>query len=340
MFNFILRRTLQLPLVLLGVSILIFGIQQFIPPDVRATAYITNEKQLNQLPAIVAKYGLDKDPFTQYWIWLKNVVQGNFGWSNAARQPVLQAITDRLPATLELALFAIIPIIVFGLVFGIWAGTRRNTFVDQFIRVFSIFTYSLPTFVVGIFLLAYFYGRLQLFEPGRYNTLLTLTQGLSSQDLNGFMFFRALFGGNWTLLADLTRHLVLPVVTLMVVLSASLTQIVRSNVIEQLRQDYVRTARAKGLAGRTVVYKHTLRNALIPIITVIGSLLFGLVSGVVITETVFNYPGVGNWAAQAAQINDTSGILGFALFSALAVAVINLIVDVLYGVIDPRVRYD
>lgn len=340
MLNFVVRRFVQLPLVLVGVSALIFAILQFIPPDVRATSYITNEKQLAQLPLIVEKYGLDRDVFTQYGLWLGNVARGNLGWSTAAKQPVAQALVERLPATLELALIAIVPIVATGLLLGILAGTRPHTVVDQVVRVGSIFTYSLPTFVVGIFLLAFFYGRLQWFEPGRYNTLLTLTLDIPAGDLNGFLLLKSVATGNWTLAADLLRHLVLPVTTLAVVLSASLTQIVRANMIEQLRQEYVRTAWAKGLKGSAVVFKHTLRNALIPIVTVVGTLLFGLLSGVVITETVFNYPGVGNWAAQAAQINDTSGILGFALFSACAIAVINLVVDVLYGVIDPRVRYD
>lgn len=338
MFSFIARRLLQLPLVLFGVSILIFTITQFLPPQIRATAFITSERQVRQLPSIIERYGLDKDVFTQYRIWIANVLQGNLGYSTAARRPVAEALTDFLPATLELAFFSILPITLFGILFGVLAGLNRNSVVDQTIRIVSIIGYALPTFVVGIFFLAFFYGRLQLFEPGRINTILSLTEGLPSVD--GFLVFRALFQGNWNLLGDLLRHLVLPVATLTIVVSAGLVQVVRSSVIEQLRQDYVRTARSKGLRGRVVTFKHALRNALIPVVTVIGSLLYGLVSGVIITETVFNYPGVGLWSSQAAIINDTSGVLGFALFAAFAVTIINLLVDVLYGIIDPRVRYD
>jgi dipeptide transport system permease protein len=323
LFTYIVRRVLQLPLVLLGVSALIFVTTQFLSPEIRATAYISSEKQVRQINDIIARYGLDKDIVTQYRIWLGNV---------------LQALTTFLPATLELALFAFLPIVAFGIFFGVLAGVNRNSLLDQALRVLSIIAYALPTFVVGIFFLALFYGRLQLFEPGRVDTLLSITQGLSSVD--GFLIFGALFRGKWVLLGNLLSHLVLPVLTLTIVVSAGLVQVVRSNVIDQLRQDYVRTARAKGLGKRVVTFKHALRNALIPVITVLGNLLFGLVSGVVITETVFNYPGVGLWSAQAALIGDTSGVLGFALFAAFAVAVINLVVDVLYGVIDPRVRYD
>jgi dipeptide transport system permease protein len=338
LFTFILRRILQLPFVLLGVSALIFATTQFLSPEIRATAYITSERQVRQLDSIIERYGLDKDIFTQYRIWLGNVLQGNLGWSTAAKRPVAEALGTYLPATLELALFAILPIILFGIFFGMLAGINRNSLLDQALRILSIIGYALPTFVVGIFFLAFFYGRLQLFEPGRVDTLLSITEGLASVD--GFLIFQALFQGKWLLLGNLLSHLVLPVMTLTIVVSAALVQIVRSNVIDQLRQDYIRTARAKGLDKPVVTFKHALRNALIPVITVIGNLLFGLVSGVVITETVFNYPGVGLWSAQAALIGDTSGVLGFALFAAFAVAVINLVVDVLYGVIDPRVRYD
>lgn len=338
MLTFITRRLLQLPLVLFGVSILIFSVTQFLPPPIRATAYITSERQMRQLPAIIERYGLDKDIFTQYGIWIKNVLQGNLGYSTAADRPVFQALTDFLPATLELATLAIIPIVAFGIFFGVLAGVNRNSWLDQLIRVVSIVGYALPTFVVGIFFLAFFYGQLHLFEPGRINTILSLTSGLES--VNGFLLFNSLFRGQWELVIDLLQHMILPVATLTIVVSAGLVQVVRSSVIEQLRQDYVRTARSKGLTGRVVTYKHALKNALIPVITVVGSLLYGLVSGVIITETVFNYPGVGLWSSQAAILNDTSGVLGFALFAAFAVTLINLVVDVLYGVVDPRVRYD
>lgn len=337
MVAFIVRRLLQLPLVLFGVSVLIFAVTQFLPPQVRATAYVTSERQIAQLPAIIERYGLDRDVVTQYRIWLGSVLQGNLGYSTAARRPVLDALAAFLPATLELALVAIVPIVVFGVLLGVWAGLNRNTLLDQSIRVMSIISYALPTFAVGIFFLALFYGRWGLFEPGRVNTILTLTEGLGSVD--GFLLLPALFAGRWALVLDLLRHLVLPVATLTVVVSAGLVQVVRSSVIEQLRQDYIRTARAKGLRPRSVTFKHALKNALIPVITVIGSLLYGLVGGVIITETVFDYPGVGLWSSQAAILNDTSGVLGFALFAALAVSLINLVTDLLYGLVDPRVRY-
>jgi ABC-type dipeptide/oligopeptide/nickel transport system permease component len=151
MVTFIFRRLLQLPLVLLGVSALIFATTQFLSPEIRATAYITSERQVRQLDSIIERYGLDKDIVTQYRIWLGNVLQGNLGWSTAAKRPVAEALGAFLPATLELTLFAILPIILFGIFFGVLAGINRNSILDQALRVLSIIGYALPTFVVGIF---------------------------------------------------------------------------------------------------------------------------------------------------------------------------------------------
>lgn len=350
MLAFIARRLLALPFVLFGVSILIFGITQFLPPDVRATAYIRSEKQLGQLQEIVKQYGLDKDPFTQYWGWLNNAFQGNFGYSTQARQPVLDALLLRLPATIELALCALIPTLVLGVLFGIVSGVNRNKWPDQLGRFFSTISFSLPTFVVGIFFLAIFYGQYRIApSPGRYDVTASLDSGLTSFD--GFLIIPTLIHtllnsetilskDKWLFFKDLLAHLVLPVITLTIVLSGSLTRVVRSSVIDQLEQDYVRTARSKGLPSRVVTFKHILRNALIPVITLSGTLLIGLLGGSIITETVFNFPGIGNYAAQAAVNNDRPAVLGFALFSAVVTVLINLVVDLLYGVVDPRIRYD
>lgn len=342
MLIFIVRRILQLPLVLFGVSILIFGVTQFLAPDVRAASYITSEKQLSQLPAIIERYGLDKSVFVQYGNWLGNVFQGNLGWSASARVPVAEALANRLPATLELTFFAIIPIVFFGVLAGMISGVQRNKWPDQINRVLAIFSFSLPSFVVGITLIAVFYGTLKIngnpFLPiGRANDLFLLVNDYPS---SGFLIFKALFTGNWEVFGHLMLRLVLPIVTLMVVLTGALMRVVRSSMIDQLEQDYVRTAKAKGLAAQRITFKHVLRNALIPVITLVGGLLYNLVSGVTITETVFNYPGVGAFAGQAAVQVDIPGVLGFALFAALSITLINLVVDILYGVVDPRIRYD
>jgi dipeptide transport system permease protein len=335
---FIARRLLSLPLVMLGVSLLIFGLTQFLSPELRATAFIRSEKQIHQIPAIIKAYGLDKDIFTQYWIWLKSVLQGNLGWSASSGRPVADALAIFLPATVELALAAIIPIVLFGVIFGIVAGVNRNKWPDQVGRIFSIVTFSLPTFLVGMTLQALFYGQIVLFEPGRLNTIASLDAGLKSVD--GYLLFPLILKGEWSLVGDLLKHLVLPVVTLVIVLSGGLMRVVRSSVIDQLEQDYVRTAKAKGLEQRRITFKHVFRNALIPVITLVGTLFFGLLNGAIITETVFNYPGVGNFVGNAALQFDIPAVLGFALFAAMIITISNLVVDLLYGVVDPRIRYD
>ncbi|GMA15254.1 ABC transporter permease (plasmid) [Deinococcus metallilatus] len=337
MLNYILRRLLQLPLVLLGISFLIFAVMQFLPPAVRASAYIQNDKQMGALPALIQQYGLDRDVFTQYFAWLGQVFRGNLGWSGSVSEPVLQAMQTRLPATIELALLTFVCTVILGVGLGLIAGARRGTWVDQAIRLYSVVTWTLPTFVLAIFILAYFYGKLRWWPPGRIDNLLAITEGIPS--VNGFLLLPAILRGQWEVVGDLLRHLMGPVLTITIVACGGLVQIVRANVIEQVRQDYVRTARAKGLPETLILRKHVLRNVMIPVVTWIGGLLFGLLSGATIAETVFNYPGVGLWVTKAATVSDTAAVVGFALFSATVIAVVNLIVDLLYAVIDPRVSY-
>lgn len=340
MFTFIFRRVLQLPLILFGISILIFGLTQFLSADIRAASFAQSEKQAQPafIAGIIERYHLDADFFTQYRIWLSEVFQGNLGYSRTAHLPVLEALAIKVPATMELALVAIVVIALFGITIGILTAVTRNSWFDHTIRVLSIIAYGFPSFVVGIFVITVFYGILQWFEPGRINTILSLTAGLPTTD--GFLFFPSLFAGKWDIVVDLIKHLFMPVLTLTFVISPQLIQVVRSNVIDVLRQDYVRTAKAKGLTSRSIVVKHALRNALIPVVTVLGTILIGLLSGSIITETIFTYPGVGLWASQAAQTIDIPSVIGFAMFAATTVTVINLMVDVLYGIIDPRIRYE
>lgn len=337
MLNYTLRRLLQLPLVLIGISFLIFAVMQLLPPEVRASAYIQDDKQMAALPAMIQRYGLDKDVFTQYFSWLSQVLHGNLGWSGSVSEPVLKAMLTRLPATIELAVLTFVCTVLLGLTLGVLAGARRGSWLDQAIRLYSVISWTLPTFVLAIFVLAYFYGRLRWWPPGRIDNLLAITEGIPS--VNGFLLFPALLKGQWAVVGDLLRHLMGPVITITVVACGGLIQIVRANVIEQVRQDYVRTARAKGVREKSILQKHVLRNVMIPVVTWIGGLLFGLLNGATIAETIFNFPGVGLWVTKAATVSDTAAVVGFALFSATVIATVNLIVDLLYAVIDPRVSY-
>jgi ABC-type dipeptide/oligopeptide/nickel transport system permease component len=342
LLTFVLRRLLFLPVVFFGVTLFIVLLMQLLSPFQRAAAFVQNEQQARNIPAIIEQYGLTDPWYMQYGRWVGELVQGNMGYSRTTSEPVLTTIRKRFPPTLELALFAILPVIGIGVWFGTAAALHRDKFVDQLTRVMSIVGWSLPTFVLGIWLLVIFYGGLGWFEPGRVSTryIIELAGGGGFERYTGLLTLDALLNGRLDVFWNAFMHLVLPVITLATVSSAQIMRVMRSSLLDTLSQDYVRTARAKGLEERVVNNKHARRNALIPVITLSGFVLIGLINGVVITETIFNYPGLGQWAAQAAVNLDYAAVLGFAVFTAVAVVFANLLVDVLYGIVDPRIRYD
>ena len=352
MTAYIIRRLLILPIILIGVTMLIFGMLNVLGPVERSALYIRDiPKTEEQLAGVIQRYGLDDPFFVQYWRWLVGhtdpasgetvggVLRGDLGFSRTGREPVIDALLRRLPATMELALWAMVPVIGFGIWLGAKAALNHNKPFDQISRVFAIIGWSFPTFVFALLLLLVFYARLDWFQPGR------LSIAFSQEVINpGFtqytrmMTVDALLNLRFDIFIDALRHLVMPVTTLMVIEVALLLKITRSAMLEEMRQDYVTTARAKGLPEKLIVNRHIRRNALIPVITVAGLTLAGLMGGVIITETVFDFPGIGSWAAAAAASLDVLSMLGFALFSAILLVVANLIVDVLYAVLDPRVR--
>jgi len=336
---YIVRRLCLFPLVAFGVTVLIFTLLQALPPASRAMLFIQNPEQATAIAAIIRKYDLDKPMYVQYGHWLRDVVQGNLGYSQSARMPVAQAIATFFPATLELTGYAFGLIVLVGITLGTAAAVRRDGVIDHASRIFSICGYSLPVFVWGLLLLLVFYGRLQWFPPER----LSLAAGLYAQSpafhaYTGLMTVDAVLNGSWWVLWDAVRHLVLPVVTLTYFLAATLVRITRSAVLDTLSQDYIRTARGKGLAESVVIARHARRNALIPVITLSSSILIGLLGGVVITETIFNYPGIGRWGATAALELDVPAVAGFAMLVAGVTVLVNLAADLLYGYVDPRVR--
>lgn len=339
MTAFVVRRLLLLPLVALGVSALIFLLLQFLTPAMRASLYIHDPKQLNALPDIIRKYHLDQPVWVQYWSWIVQIAHGDLGWSETAREPVADAIRGYFPATLELAIYSFVCILGLGIWLGTQSAVHKDHILDQVSRFTSISGASLPTFVWGLLLLMIFYGHFGWLPPGRLSLNADLyVRGGTFHPYTGLMTVDALLNGQLWLLWDTVRHLILPVATLTYYLTAVLVRITRSSMLETLRTDYVRTARAKGLAERVVVDKHARRNALIPVIT-LGSLLFvGLLSGVVITETVFNYPGIGQWGVSASQQLDIPAVTGFALIFAGLLVIGNLCADVMYALVDPRIR--
>jgi peptide/nickel transport system permease protein len=310
------------------------------PPEQRATLYVRNIRQLSDLPAIIEKYGLDRPFFAQYGTWINQVFHGNLGWSRALAMPVVEAIPHQLPATLELAIFAVPVIVLTGIFLGTKAATHKDRPLDHGTRVVAILGWSLPSFWLGLILLMIFYGLFRGFLP----PLRLSTQIGIFVDSSAFIRYThintidAILNLNGRVLLDALRHLILPVATLSVINIAFIMRLMRSSMLEALGKGYILTARAKGLAERVVVNKHARRNALIPVITVSGYLFAGLASGAVITETIFSFQGLGWWAWQSAVMLDIPSVLAFALFTAALFVVINLLVDILYTRVDPRVR--
>ena len=253
--------------------------------------------------------------------------------------PVKQAIAVFFPATLELTFFSFLAIVTVGIWLGMQAAVRRDGIIDHLSRVLSITGYSLPVFVWGVMLLFIFYGYFNWFPPERLSLEASLfVQSGKFKTPTGLMTLDAVLSRQWWIFWDALRHLVLPVATLTYFLTATLVRITRAAMLVVLGQEYVQTARAKGLAESVVIGKHARRNALIPVITLSGSILVGLLGGVVITETIFNFPGLGRWGASAALQLDLPAVAGFALLIAVVTVLANLAVDLLYGYVDPRIR--
>ncbi len=340
MTNYIIRRLIILPFVLLGLSIMIFAMLQLLDPVERAALYVNNPpKTSTALQDIIHKYGLDQPIYVQFENWLKQVLQGDLGWSKTAQMPVMEAIKTFFPATIELALWSFIPIIVIGVWLGVQAAVHHNSITDHFARVFSIIGYSFPTFVFGLLVLLFFYANLQWFPPGRLSDWATaIVYSPQFHQYTGLMTVDSLLNGNFPIFLDSLRHLFLPALTLAYVDWALILRVTRSSMLEAISQDYVKAARAKGLTWRQVINRHARPNAMIPVATIGGLLLVGLLNGVVITETVFNYRGMGYFVAQAALSFDAVSVLGVTIFDGALLVLANLVVDILYATLDPRIR--
>lgn len=351
MIAYIIRRLMLLPLLLFGVTVMIFGMLQFLSPVERSALYVRDiPKNENVVAGIIKRYGFDKPIYVQYWRWLAGfsddnkefhpgILQGNFGYSRVGSQPVIDLIKQRFPATLELALWSIFPIIGIGLWLGVQAAVHHNGWFDQVARIFSIIGTSFPTFVFGLLMLMIFYANLRWFPPGRISDWVNqdIASGIFKQYTH-LMTVDAIINGRLDIFIDSLKHMVLPVLTLSYINWATFLRVTRSSMLETLRQEYVTTARSKGLTERAVINNHARPNALIPIATLAGFQVVSLLGGVVITETVFTYPGIGSAAAAAAAQLDVVTTLGFALFNGFVLILANLMVDVMYGFIDPRVR--
>jgi len=342
MVAYIIRRLLVLPIIILGVTILIFAMMSFLAPGQRASLYVAAiPKGAGELDEIIEKYGLDDPIHIQYFRWMNGVLHGDLGFSKTGKAPVLDTIKRYIPASFELALWSAVPLIWIGIQLGVISALNHNKLIDQVMRVFAIIGWSFPTFVFGLLVLMIFYAKLQWFPAGRLSDW--ANQVVLSAEFTrytGMNTVDSLLNLRLDIFWDSLRHLILPVITLSYVQWALILRVTRSSMLEVLRADYVTTARSKGLSERKVIDQHAKPNALIPVATVSGLVMIWMMSGVVITETVFNYRGLGWWVATSAGQLDVISVLGFSLFYAVLVVFGNLGVDVLYAYLDPRVRLE
>lgn len=341
MLAYIVRRLLQLPIILFGVSILIFAMLMLVSPYERLFLYVPDRPEHADVDQLIEAYGLNKPIHEQYLKWIGDVVlRQDLGFSHVTHQPVVDAIKQYLPTTLELTLWSVIPVLGVGIQLGVWSAVNHEKPVDHVLRVFAIVGWSFPTYVFGLMVLMIFYAKLDWFPAGRLSEWAVRTiQGAAYTQYTGMYSVDSLLNGRFDIFLDAIRHLVLPVITLSYLWWAQILRVTRSSMLEALRQDYVTTARAKGLPERLVINRHVRRNAMIPVATIGSLVVVGLMSGVVITETVFNLRGLGYFFAESALNLDITSVLGFTLFYSTLVVLGNLVADILYAFLDPRVRY-
>ena len=342
---FIIRRLLLTIPTLIGVTLLIFGVTQLFTPEQRAVIFLRQDpRRAGAIEGAIAKYHLRDPIIVQYQMWISEVLQGNFGWSLTANKPVLTAILAKFPATVEVVMFSIPITILVGIFLGVKSAEHRDKHIDHATRILSIIGYSLPTFWLGIILLAIFAAALGWFPiSGRLGAgaLNFVTSRFSGwRTYSGIYTIDGILNGQLWITLDALHHLVLPTITLVTIQIALIIRVMRSSMLEALGKGYITAARAKGLTKKEVINKHARKNALIPVITLAGLMAAGLINGVTITETVYNMDGIGRWAASAGINIDIPSVLGFALFSGLIYVMANLVVDILYAYIDPRIRLE
>lgn len=333
MAEFIGRRILQIIPVLLGVSILVFFMVRAIPGDPAQILLGQNATEA-QVEALRTKMGLDAHPVVQYGLFLKDAVTGDLGNSITTGRPVTAELAVRLPATAELALFAMLFAVAVGVPVGVISAVKQYSLLDKVTSVLALTGISMPIFWLAMILIVIFGVNLQVLP---INGRLGVDTAISA--ITGLVLVDSLLTLNFAGFRDGLSHLILPGVALGTIPMAVVMRMTRSSMLEILNEDYVRTARAKGVVPWRVVFKHALRNAMLPTITVIGLQVGLLMGGAIITETIFAWPGVGKFAYESVFRRDYAGIQGVVLYGALLFVLVNLLVDVLYAVLDPRVRY-
>lgn len=334
MFRFIFKRVAMVIPTFIGITLLTFALIHLIPGDPieirmgeRGLSPEVHQQMMHQL-------GLDKSLPEQYFDYLKGIAHGDFGTSFKNNVPVLDEFLSLFPATIELAVFAILFAVIIGIPIGILAAIKRGSIFDHSVMAISLTGYSMPIFWWGLLLM--------LLVSVQWN--LTPVSGRIDAEywvdsVTGFMLIDSWLSGEPGAFKSAVMHLILPSIVLGTIPLAVISRMTRSSMLEVLGEDYIRTARAKGLSPMRVIVVHALRNALIPVVTVIGLIVGQLLSGAILTETIFSWPGIGKWVIEAIRARDYPVVQSAVLIIATIIIIVNLLVDLLYGVVNPRIRY-
>lgn len=334
MGQYAIKRFLTIVPVLAGISLIVFSFIHLIPGD-PAVTMLGERATPERVAEIRAQLGLDKPLSTQYAIYIGKILQGDLGASILRGDPVLRDLVRRFPATVELAISAILIAISVGVPMGIISAVWRNSLFDGASRLIALAGVSMPIFWLGL-MLAWFFGVVLGWLPTGFR----LGTDVTLAPVTNFQVLDSLIAGNTTALASSLRHLVLPAVALSTIPMAVIARMTRASLLEVLSQDYIRTAESKGLPQRSVILRHAMRNALLPVMTVTGLQVGRLLAGAILTETIFSWPGIGLWIYESIQARDYPIVQGATLFIATIFVTVNLITDLLYATVDPRIRYD
>ena len=331
---YLLRRLVGFAAVMIGVSIITFGLSHLVPADPAIVA-LGDHATDAQIDAFREKYGLNKPVPEQYWIYFTNLLQGDLGISLRTRRPVAADLHDFFPATFELSLTALVFSILIGIPAGVFSATARNRLPDHVVRILSLIGGSVPIFWLGLILIGFFYGRLGWLPGGaRIDKFIP-----PPPTVTGLFTVDSLLVGDYKAFLSSVHHLFLPALALGYFSTAIIARMMRSSMLEVLNQQYVLSAKARGLRQGRVLWRHAARNALIPTVTTIGVTFGSLLSGAVLTETIFSWPGLGRYATSSAINLDFPAVMGVTLLAALIYTITNLIVDVGYHWLDPRIRH-
>lgn len=318
--------------VLMIVSLMVFALMQAAPGD-PVSMLVSDEATAEDRERIVASWGLDQPAPIQYLNFVKNAVTGDFGTSFRYRESVANLVLARLPASIELAIFATLLAIAVGIPLGVLAAARPNSIFDTIGSIGGFFGISMPNFWLGILMILIFAGYLNILPSGGREPW-----GLDLPRITGFLTLDAVLQGRWDALVQALRYLALPAIVLGTAMTGIIMQITRASMLENLGEDYIMTARAKGLSNRIVLWRHAFRNALVSVITIIGLEFGALISGAIIVETVFSWPGIGLLLIQGITFRDFPLITGLVLIYTTIFVLMNVVIDILYTLVDPRIR--